>query len=162
MTDETSQRLERLEARVQQLEDELAIYRLLASYGPAADSASEPAMQALWTVDGVYDVDGLAAFRGREAIGGMLQTTTHRTYVETGSAHVISLPRVALHGNTAVATSYSQVCKKDGDHWRVDRAAANRWELVREAGGWRVKTRINRLLNGSTPARELLGSAFDP
>ena len=45
---------------------------------------------------------------------------------------------------------------RSGDNFRTWRVGANRWEFVRTADGWRVKQRINRVLNGDAEARELL------
>ncbi len=35
----------------------------------------------------------------------------------------------------------------------------NRWELVRTGVGWRVHSRVNRQLDGSAEARDLLAHA---
>ena len=63
----TSARLEEaveaLTQKVSALEDEVAIYRVLAFYGPAVDSGSPTEVAALWTEDGVYDA-GLGSWTG--------------------------------------------------------------------------------------------------
>ena len=48
-------RLQALEARVRLLEDQLAIYQVMAAYGPAADAGATDQAVALWTDDGTYD-----------------------------------------------------------------------------------------------------------
>src|SRR6185369_14044483 len=46
-----------LARRVTRLEDELAIHRLIASYGLAVDAGDADGSAATFTEDGVYDVD---------------------------------------------------------------------------------------------------------
>lgn len=157
MTDTNAARLATLEARLKQLEDQLAIYQLLATYGPGVDSLSEDAVAGLWTEDGVYDAGGQNPFRGNAAIGDLVNQEPHQTYVGKGCAHVVSMPHVTVDGDTAVATGHSRVYLNQGDHWRVERASANRWELVRTPTGWRVKHRLNRPLDGTAAPRDVLG-----
>ena len=44
--------------------------------------------------------------------------------------------------------------------FRIHRASANRWDLVRTADGWKVKRRMLRPLDGGNDARELLTEAL--
>lgn len=150
-------RLSALEARTRLVEDQLAIYQLLAAYGPAVDSLSGEAAAQLWVEDGRYEA-GTYVFEGREALAGLVDIANHRTWVAEGCAHVVGLPLVAIDGDTAVARGYSRVYVHDGDHWRVHRASANRWDLRRTPEGWKVIHRVNRLLDGDEAARELLRS----
>lgn len=150
-------RLAALEARAQRLEDQLAIYQLLASYGPSVDSRSGDVTASLWAADGAYDFGG-DPLVGAEKVGSLVNIEPHIHYVADGCAHVISMPHIVVDGDTAVATGYSRVYRNQGEHWRVERASANRWELIRTAGGWRVQNRVNRLLNGQEEARDLLSS----
>lgn len=157
MTDETdiAERLAALEAKVALLDDHLAILQLIASYGPAVDGLDRDGVAALWTEDGAYDFGG-APLVGRQAVADLIDLDTHRAYVAQGSAHALTVPRVTVSGDRAVAVNYSQVFIKDGPGWRADRTSANRWDLVRTAEGWRVEKRTNRLLDGTAPARDLL------
>jgi hypothetical protein len=52
--------------------------------------------------------------------------------------------------------NHSRVYLRDGTSWRLERVSANRWELERADGAWRVRRRTNRLLDGDPAARELL------
>jgi hypothetical protein len=83
------------------------------------------------------------------------------------------LPHVEIDGDTAVVTSYLQILAPHPsaepvevpNHgttrgWRVHRVGANRWELVRSAGEWKIRRRTMRTLDGSEPARELLRAAL--
>jgi hypothetical protein len=141
---------------VRDLEDRLAIYQLIASYGPAVDSESADSVAALWSETGVYDPSGAEPYIGRPAVGGLVDGPLHQSYLRTGCAHVLSLPAVSIDGDVAVAVNHSRVYLHETDHWRLERVSANRWELRRVAGSWQVERRANRLLDGSTEARVLL------
>lgn len=154
-------RLTALEARTKTLEDQLAIYQLLATYGPSVDSRSGNATASLWSEDGAYDFGG-EPLVGAERVGSLVNIEPHIHYVAAGCAHVISMPHIVVDGDSAVATGYSRVYLHQGDHWRVERVSANRWELTRTASGWRVQNRVNRLLNGQTEARDLLSNGVQP
>jgi len=153
--------LDDLISRVRELEDRLAIYQLIASYGPAVDSESAGAVAELWSEDGVYDPDGVEPYVGSEAVGRLVGGSLHQDYLRAGCAHVLSLPVVRVDGDTAVAVNHSRVYLHDGDGWRLERVSANRWELSRGNGSWRVDRRTNRLLNGSAQARALLAAGND-
>ncbi|MGF7005308.1 nuclear transport factor 2 family protein [Aminobacter sp. BE322] len=146
-----------LEARIKGLEDQLAIYQLFATYGPSVDSRTGSVTASLWAEDGAYDFGG-DPLVGAAKVGSLVDIEPHVHYVADGCAHVLSMPHVAIDGDKAVATGYSRVYLNQGDHWRVERASANRWELVRTPEGWRVQNRVNRLLNGQPEARDLLSS----
>jgi hypothetical protein len=148
-----------LARRVGELEDRLAIYQLLFSYGPAADSGSSQAAAHLWTADGVYDVGDLARMTGHDELQKMYEGQGHQSLIKRGAAHLTASPHVAIDGDKAVATCYSFVVMHEGDTYKIWRASSNRWDLVREAGRWRIARRTNRLLDGSEAARELLGRA---
>jgi len=155
---DVAKRLAKLEARVSMLEDHLAILQLVASYGPAVDSLDRDKVAELWAKDGSYDFSGGEPLKGRANVADLIDLATHRAYVTAGSAHALSLPRITVRGDRAVAVNYSQVFVKQGDTWRIDRTCANRWDLVRKSKGWQVARRVNRLLDGSPVARELLHS----
>lgn len=148
-----------LAKRVRVLEDQQEIIQLIAKYGPAVDSLSGEAVIDLWTEDGIYDVGGMQPFIGTDVVG-VVEAAIHRQYVSAGCAHVQGLPLVHVDGDRAVATSVSRVYVRDGDQWLVERVSANRWEFERTAAGWRATYRVNRLLNGSQEAQELLRSGL--
>lgn len=154
-SDATDRRLSELEARLQSLEDQSAIYQLLARYGPAVDSRSEDAAAALWAEDGRYDFGGVPLV-GASEVGRLVNLETHVGYVKRGCTHVIGMPLVHVDGDRATATGYSRVYVHDGDGWKVERASANRWELVRTDQGWKVANRVNRLMDGSADGQTLL------
>ncbi|HLN15587.1 MAG TPA: nuclear transport factor 2 family protein [Acidimicrobiales bacterium] len=151
--------IQRLEERVARLEDELAVRRLVSAYGPAVDSGSADAAAGLWEEDGVYDSDA-SVWRGREEIAGMVKGEGHQGLIHRGAAHVIAAPYVRVAGDEAVATCYSRVYRRTDDGYEVWRLAVNRWELVRTPEGWRARYRTNRLIDGSSEPRQLLGKGL--
>jgi hypothetical protein len=145
-----------LERRLTAVEDELAVLRLVASYGPAVDTGSATRTAALWAEDGTYEVAGMRAFEGSETVGALVEIDEHQGYLRRGCAHVLSLPLVRLDGDRATAVNYSRLYLHEDDHWVVARVSANHWDLVKEPGGWRVLSRRNQVLDGAAEARALL------
>jgi F420H(2)-dependent quinone reductase len=164
---ETSARIARLEGALSALAEEVTrlrdvaeIHAVLASYGPAVDSDSADLAGDIWTEDGVYDIDGWE-LTGRAAIREMLASEVHQPYVRSGSSHLVSTPVVHVDGDTATAVSFMSLISRTGDgDYRIGRQTANLWDLRRTPAGWRVRRRTNRLLDGSTPARDLLRAGF--
>lgn len=157
MSDDAGTTLEELAARVQALEDQLAIQQLVLAYGPAVDSGSADAVAELFTADGSYSYQAdVAALEGREAVRAMVRGRPHQGLIASGCAHVLTAPHVVVTGDTAVATCYSLLHQRTEDGYAVTRVSANRWDLVRTESGWQVARRTNRLLDGSPEARDLL------
>ncbi|MFC7446837.1 nuclear transport factor 2 family protein [Rhodococcus daqingensis] len=158
MTD-TESLLTRLAARVQLLEDQLALMRIISAYGPAVDSGESATVAAMWTEDGVYDVD-TGCLRGHDEIEAMVQSRPHQTYIHDGSGHLVGPPHIDVDGDTAVATCHSQLVLHDPQTrtYRVARITANRWEFARIDGQWKVTLRTNRILDGRAEAREILAA----
>jgi hypothetical protein len=171
---DTEARLAALEGRLSELEDQVALYQLMSAYGPLVDSGDAEATAALWVEDGIYDWGGgpkpapgapmkegaAGAAYSQAAIADMVRGPYHQEIIHGGSGHVIGLPHIVLDGDTAVATSYSRLYRRDGENFRVWRVGANRWEFVRTPQGWRVKNRVNRVLNGDEEPRRLLRSGI--
>jgi SnoaL-like domain len=155
-----ARRVGELEARLREIEDRAAILEVIARYGPAADSSDGEAIQALFSTSGTYELEGWS-FTYAD-MPETVKTDLHQRYETTGCAHVMSLPRVEIRGDRAVALNYSQVFVANDGCWVVDRCAANRWDLAREPDGWKVTRRVNRLLNGSTESHALLAGVEPP
>ncbi|MBV6757226.1 nuclear transport factor 2 family protein [Rhodococcus opacus] len=153
----TEELVRALAERVTALEDKLAILELMTAYGPAIDSGSADAVARLWTEDGVYDVD-TGVMRGHAAITAMVQSQAHQGWIGGGCAHMLEPGHVRVDGDTAVATCKSQLIIHDDAGFRVHRITANRWELAKIDGEWKVTRRINRLLDGREEARTLLAA----
>ena len=154
------QRFQALEEKVAGLQDQIAIYQLIAHYGPLADGAdNEDRRQktgALFSENGVYDLGNDWKAHGPQEVADMLAGDMHRDLIAHGSAHVMGLPYVLVDGDRATAFSYSRVYRHRDGVFTVWRVAANRWELVRGERGWEVTRRINRLLDGNEESKALL------
>jgi ketosteroid isomerase-like protein len=152
------ERLAALEQRLRQVEDEQAISRLLASYGPLVDAGDCDAVAALWTEDGEYDVDGWH-MRRRADVAAMVRSPAHQGLIGRGSAHFLGPVCVDVDGDHAVAVCESILVQHNDDGcYRVWRAGANHVTLRRTASGWRIVKRTTRALDGSEQARELLAA----
>lgn len=171
-------RLDALEARLARAEerlaaaenglalaaDELAVMRILASYSPRVDSGDAEGVAALWTEDGVYDVD-TGRLDGRAGIEDMVRGDAHQGLLAHGCGHIPSAPTVLLDGDRAVATAYTQLVVRSSKPGRytVLRVTASRWELERRGPvdaadrGWRVVTRTARAVTDDGEGRRLLG-----
>jgi SnoaL-like domain len=161
-----------LEDRLRAVEDTLAIFHLIASHPPAADTGSDGYYRDAFMPDGVIDLGGGKAANGKETIAAIVKTPEHQAAIAGGLCHFAGLPRVELAGDTAVATSYLQIITPhkgaapmevsghgSSTGFRIHRVGANRWELVRTPQGWKVKRRTLRPLDGTDGARELLRQA---
>src|SRR5262245_56063305 len=124
-----------LARRVERLEDELAIHRLLVRYGFGVDAGDPDRAADVFTEDGVYDVD-VGLMEGREAVREMVRGDRHQQMVGH-CAHQIGPAVVTLEGPTrAWATGYSRVYLAGPAGTHVYRVSFNRWELVKEDGEW--------------------------
>jgi len=160
MAEDIAERVNRLERRIAHLEDRAAIYQLLAAYGPAADSGSIPEAVGLWADDGVYDLHA-QMMRGHADIADELGGQWHQGLIKQGSAHIVSMPYVTIDGDKAVATCHSRLYRRENDGgYRVLSCSANRWELERIGGRWRVRRRVSRRLDGSDESHKVLADGF--
>ncbi|MGW9131857.1 nuclear transport factor 2 family protein [Streptomyces sp. NPDC055681] len=153
-------RLDRLERRLAELEAERDIARLLASYGPLVDSGSADHVASLWEPHGVYDVDDLF-MDGPAQIGAMVNGERHQDIITGGSAHLLGPHQITVDGDTAVAIGHSLLVRHQDGRFVVFRATAHRWRLRRGPEGWRVVRRVARVLDGRAEARALLAPATD-
>lgn len=161
-----------LEDRLRAVEDTLAIYHLIASHPPAADTGTDRYYRDAFMADGVIDLGGGKTANGNEAIAAVVRTSEHQAAIAGGLCHFAGLPRVELDGDRATATSYLQIITPhrgaapmevpghgSSSGFRIHRVGANRWELKRTKDGWKVTRRTLRPLDGSQGARELLRQA---
>jgi len=147
-----------LQARVQLLEDNLAITQLVAQYGPNVDSGSAEATAGLWTENGTFDAVGAIEMRGREQIAGMVRTKGHQDLIVNGCGHVLTVPHVVVKGDEAEGRSYALNIRWDPETQRfwVARLSANTWRWVRTPEGWRIAERVNANLDGTPEHRAML------
>ena len=153
---DVEQRLAALERRVQAAEDQLAIIRLLNSYGPSVDSGSSLEAADLWIEGGAYDVGGGFRSVGHEELRKIWENEGHMGLVNQGVSHMTATPRITVDGDIAEAVAYSYVVLKREEDWHVWRAAINHWTLVRTKDGWKIKERFNRVLDGAPESHEVM------
>lgn len=165
---------ESLEARLRDIEDRLEIYNLIASHPPSADTGADYYTRVIFTEDGVFDRgESLDCTLGGEAIAAITRRPEHQRAIQGGLAHFAGLPHIELDGDKAFVTSYLQLIHPDhqgaerelpnhgvSTGYRIHRVLANRWELTRASGGWKIKSRELRPLDGSAPARDILANAL--
>ena len=154
----TEDRLAALESRLAKVEDELAITRLIGSYGPLVDAGDADAVAALWAEDGSYDVEGWE-MRSRADVQAMVLSPQHQGLIAAGCTHFLRPVVVNVEGDRAVAVCESLLVVQHKERFHVARSGANRFELVRNAAGWEILHRTTRALDGDAAARELLAVA---
>jgi len=138
-----------LEDRVRAVEDKLAIFHLIASHPPAADTGTDRYYRDAFAADGEMDLGGGKGARGNATIGALVKTPEHQAAIAGGLCHFAGLPRVEVDGDSAVAISYLQIITPDRQAaprevpghgsttgFRIHRVGANRWELRRGKDGW--------------------------
>jgi ketosteroid isomerase-like protein len=152
-------RISRLEARLQLVEDELAISRLMMTYAPAADGDLATLAASLWTDDGTYEINGMR-IRGRAELQAFFEGERHQFKISQGCAHPSSPPRITVSGDTASAICYQHLARWDGEHFTLPNYSVSLWEFARQDDGWRVTGRVLRLLNGDEESRRLLAEAL--
>src|SRR5215813_3351407 len=162
-----------IEDRIRAIEDRLAIYNLIASHPPSADTGAQSYIRSIFADDGVLDLGGAKTATGNITISEMSQRPAHQEAIRSGLAHFVGLPHVELDGDRAVVTSYLQIISPDAlaepvevpahgvsKGYRIHRVGANRWELARTTEGWKIKRRTFRSLDGSDDALDILRQAL--
>ncbi|MGY2374008.1 nuclear transport factor 2 family protein [Pseudomonas sp. SDO524_S393] len=164
-----------LEARLRIVEDKLAIYELIASHPPSADTGHADYTRSVYQPDGVFDrgptLDGA---QGAKDIAAFILRPEHEAAIRGGLAHFAGLPLIDLRGDSAIVTSYLMIVHLDDqgparelpNHgvstgYRIHRAVVNRWELERQDQRWTIARRTLLPVNGADIQRELLRSGLD-
>jgi len=146
-----------LAARVQALDDVLAVHRVLVSYGLAVDAGDAAATAALYSGDCEVDIDGAVHFRGRQAVHDMVLGDAHQAILGE-CAHLMGPYRVEVDGDRAVAVGYASVYVREDDQIKPWRQAYGRFELERRDGRWQITHRTSRAV-GSPNRSDVLGPA---
>ena len=159
-----------IEDRLTAIEDRLAIYTLIASHPPSADTALADYTRSVYLDDGVFDRGPtLEGARGVDAIASFTLKPEHEAAIRGGLAHFVSLPLIDLRGDVAFVTSYLQIIQLDHDAaprelpnhgasqgYRIHRVVVNRWHLLKREGEWWVQSRTLLPVDGSDAPRRLL------
>lgn len=159
----TDERFAQLERRLQLIEDERAIERMIARYGPLVDAGSDDAADAaaaLWAEDGTYDVEGWSMC-GRADIAAMVRSPEHQGLIGRGCCHFLGPAVVTVDGDDAVAVCESALLVHRDGRFAVARAGANHFRLRRIDGRWKITERTTRALDGKPEARQLLSDGVD-
>jgi ketosteroid isomerase-like protein len=135
-----------IEQRLQRVEDELAIRRVLVDYSATQDSRDFAAYAALFAEDGEW-VNGATVYKGREAIMDMLVGLYGETppgYVNAESYHISSNPQIELDGDRATARSrHLLVMRGEGGAPTPMLAGLYEDEFIRENGEWKILRRVD-------------------
>ena len=149
-------RLDELERRLRALEDERAIARLIASYGPLVDSGDADAVAALWALDGTYDVEEWQ-MSGRADVAAMVRSDAHQGLIARGCCHFFGPPVITVDGDEAVAVCQSTLwVRRESRGYQVARAGVHLIRLRRAGAGWEIVTRTARQLDGGSAALDLV------
>ena len=165
-----------IEQRLTVIEDRLAIYTLVASHPPSADTAFADYTRAVYLEDGTFDRGPtLEGARGVKAIAAFSQKPEHEQAIRSGLAHFTGLPLVDLRGDEAFVTSYLQILHLDQEGaprdlpnhgsslgYRIHRVLVNRWHLVKRGSEWFVQSRTLLPVDGSAAPRALLREGLAP
>ena len=159
-----------VEERLRVIEDKLAIYELIASHPPSADTAYAEYTASVYLEEGVFDRGpGLEGAEGVDAIAAFILKPAHEEAIRGGLAHFAGLPLIDLRGDNAIVTSYLLVLHLDhqgasrelpnhgsSSGYRIHRAVVNRWELEHHDSRWKIRRRTLLPVDGSDAPRELL------
>jgi len=146
------------EARLRRIEDQLAIYQVIAAHPCAVDGRNGDALGDLYVEDGVYAVGDSGRYEGRAAIQAMASSPALDQLVAAGAGHVGTLPYVVIDGDRAVATGHGMLVLHGEDGFKISRLSAARYELERQTDGqWRIVLRTLHLLDGNPSAPAMLG-----
>lgn len=133
-----------LEQRVERMEAESEIRRVLIEYGTYLDGRDYASYADLFASDGVW-VGGFGTFAGPEAIEAMLLENlgpAEPGYINKSSFHMMTNPVIKVDGDRAeVSSRYLFWTRSDSD--RPSPALAGRYvdEFVRQGGQWKIAKR---------------------
>ena len=131
-----------IEARLQRVEDELEIERILVDYAGLLDKRDYDAYAELFTPDGEWANAG-GSRKGRAEIRDMLAVMGPAGAPNAENYHLVSNPRIELDGDTASATSrYLFVMRGPEGQPTPALAGVYRDEFVRLDGEWKIARRV--------------------
>ncbi len=135
-----------VEQRLQRVEDELAIRRILVDYSATQDARDYAAYAALFAKNGEW-VNGKSVYKGREAIHKMLVDLYGPPppgFVNSESYHISSNAQIDIKGDRATARSRHLLLMR-GPGGKPEPVLSGRYEdeLIREDGKWKILRRVD-------------------
>jgi len=135
-----------VEQRLQVVEDQLAIQRVLIEYSTRQDAHDYDGYAALFAQDGEW-VNGKNVYKGREAIHKMLVDLYGAPppgYVNSESFHISYNHQIDVHGDRATVHSRHLLIMR-GSNGEPTPMLAGRYEdeFIREDGQWRIQRRVD-------------------
>jgi len=135
-----------LEQRLQRVEDELAIRRVLIDYASTQDARDYAGYAALFAREGEW-VNGKTVHKGRAAIQKMLVDLYGAPppgFVNGDSFHITFNPEIELNGDRATVRSRHLLVLR-GPNGTPTPALAGRYEdeFIREDGEWKILRRVD-------------------
>ena len=152
-----------LEQRVQRMEDESTIRKVVVEYGAFLDAKDYASYAGLFAPDGVW-VGGFGSFTGPAAIRQMLETNLGKAeagYVNKTSFHMLTNPLIEIDGDTAHVTSKYLFWTKSADNKPVPALAGTIFFFARLPAIASIGTIMkNRPSSIAAPSVELYQSVF--
>jgi uncharacterized protein (TIGR02246 family) len=135
-----------VEQRLQRVEDQLAISRILVDYAARQDARDYAGYAALFARNGEW-VNGKNVYKGREAIQKMLvglYGAPPQGYVNSDSYHINTNFQIDVEGDRATARSRHLLILR-GPKGEPTPSLAGRYEdeLIREGGQWKILRRVD-------------------
>ncbi len=158
-----AQTVQDLSTRLQRVEDELAVTRLLTCYGFAVDGDDADGCADLYSGDAVVTLDDVVTLTGRQQIRSIVTSDAHQA-VLPDCAHVMGPFAVEVSGDYATATGYLTIYTLKNGVRRVWRQGLSRFELSRHPSGWRIDRRESWSMGrpeGQALARQALRSELE-
>jgi len=143
-------RLNQLESKTAELEDERSIRELLAQYGYHADACRDDDYLDLWIDDCEYNIGSAAgerSWRGKAELAAFI--TDPEVHHSPGFyGHTLHLQglnvTIRIDGDSAWAVSYNALVHEVLGKVNVIVAGVNRWKFARESASWRIVERRHR------------------
>ena len=156
--DESTPTIADLAARVQLLEDEREITRVLTRYGFAVDIGDADATAGIYTDDTMIDLGLTSRFHGSDGARQLVLDERHQEIVGR-CAHTMGpfVVDVDVDGDRATATGYVRVYISDPDmrNPRLWRIGYTKLELRRSGRTWQIAERLSRSVGAEDGAEVL-------
>ncbi len=133
-----------LEARIQRIDDRMAIEQLLMEYGRAVDNRDFAAFAALFTEDGEWK-GAQGSYRGRQEIQKSMEkmfTAAAADIPQGKNFHLLTNVIIDLQGDHATASSKFIFYKMNGAKPEAEVAGRYEDRLVRVGGLWKFEQRL--------------------